>query len=935
MEPQENEHIEETPQENNISQEEIEKKQKPKKSLFKRIKRIVIICGIVFIGLFITGVILAYVFEKDIKKYAIEEINRQLTAEVQLNEKDVSFSFFKKFPKASLNFSNLLILEENKQDTLLFADNISLEFGLFSVLGGNYTVNEIDIEQANINLKTYENGKANYVIWEESTDTIKTNEAFSFDLQELNLTNVALNYDDEKSKFSSSLLMESTSLSGKFTDKKTKLSLASQQHITYIGQDTIMYFGDKASTLILAFDLDNETNILTINEGDISIEEMELDVKGHYNIDGETYKLHTVTSNLTISDVFTLFPIEIAEKLSNYNTDGVVTSEADIVQEKGETTPNVTATFSVANGTLTEGNTGAKIEGLAIEGTYNLTPMTQQIELSSLSGNLQGGSFAGNAKVIGKSNMTILSSFSADLDLKTLAEFLNFEQIENLSGKIVLDNTFRGTSNQNGLSVNEFSGKTDFNNVSLKLIGRKYSLANLTGDFNFNRFTSTGTFKGDYGSSDFSISTQVKNMMEYMISDKQLLVNMYLQSNQVNIDELTQLVTEDVSTNSEEIIDTVVQLPKKVVTNLSASVGTIQYGKHELKQFKGNLVIASKSIASNNISFIANKGIYALSGRVIKRADESFGLTADAVCGHIDINDFFTRFDNFGQEILQAKHLKGEADAIINIKGDLTSAMTLNTKSLLVTTDFTISKGELINFEMFDEMAAYIRGNKIAKSIVKVDMLSEKLKHVRFDEMTNQLIVKNERIILPDMIIKSSAMDIGVYGGQTFAGAINYGVNFRLRDVLTKDKTSEFGYIKDDGTGTRMFISVEGTTDEPVFRLDQAAKRRYAQKKKVEERNNLKSILKKEFGFFKKDTAVKTNPTNTNQNNNTPQFQVEWEEDEGETSSNSNNQSSNSNTSTNTQTVKEEKKKKKNWLQKLAGDKKEKEKVGFEVEEDL
>src|SRR5690606_30757692 len=146
--------------------------EKPKKkSLLKRIKRIVIFLVVFIVVLITTALILASVYEKEIKQYAVKEINKYLTAEVIIKDfdKDIKFSFIKKFPKASLSFNEITILGKQK-DTVLFADNISLEFGIMSVLSGDYTVNEVDIENTNINLVKDEKGRENYIIWKQSQD---------------------------------------------------------------------------------------------------------------------------------------------------------------------------------------------------------------------------------------------------------------------------------------------------------------------------------------------------------------------------------------------------------------------------------------------------------------------------------------------------------------------------------------------------------------------------------------------------------------------------------------------------------------------------------------------------------------------------------------------------------------------------------------------
>lgn len=904
--------------------------EKPKKkSLLKRIKRIVIFLVIFIVVLITTALILASVYEKEIKQYAVKEINKYLTAEVIIKDfdKDIKFSFIKKFPKASLSFNEITILGKQK-DTILFADNISLEFGIMSVLSGDYTVNEMDIENTNINLVKDEKGKENYIIWKQSQDTTDTNAPFQFDLNELNFKNVTVNYNDKKTLFKSNVLFKDTKFSGHFSDKNTKITAKSTHYINDISKDSLVYFGNKNSTLNLNMELDNVAKKLKINTGVVTIEEMNLDVTGDYNFKEETYKLLANTKNFKISDAFSLMPEEVNKKLQEYSTKGIVEGKAVIEKFKGNDKPNITAKFDIKEGTLTENTTKATLTNLVVDGKYTLTPTTQDIEILNVSGNISGGEFKGSAKILGTKTLTIFSKIQGNVNLKNVGELLNFENIENIEGDVIFNNNFRGTTIYNGdLRVTEFSGKTDLKNVALKLVGKTYSLANLSGDFNFNQYTSTGTFKGEYGSSDFSISCQVKNIIQYLTQGQILELNTYIQSNELVLDEVMMLASKPANENdiTDETTDSTFNLPQKVKSNISANVGTLTYGKHVLNNFKGNVFISPNGMESKNISFKANNGIYALSGSMYPDENEGYKLTADAVCSNIDVNDFFEKFDNFGQNILESRHIKGKTDAEISLTANLNKKLEVDLNSLHVTTDFTILNGELIGFEMFDEIADYIRGNSIAKTFVKVDMLADKLRHVKFDKMTNQVEIRDKRIIIPDMIIKSNAMDIGMYGGQTFEGAITYGINFRLADVLTNKKPSEFGYIKDDGTGTRMFLSMYGTIDEPQFKLDNEAKKRYTEKKKLEEKNNLKSILKNEFGFFKSDTTL--NQNNNQPIDNSPRFEIEWEEEATEETKEE------VKTQPKEQPKEEEKEKKKGWLQKIIDKNEEPEKkVGFEVE---
>lgn len=175
------------------------------------------------------------------------------------------------------------------------------------------------------------------------------------------------------------------------------------------------------------------------------------------------------------------------------------------------------------------------------------------------------------------------------------------------------------------------------------------------------------------------------------------------------------------------------------------------------------------------------------------------------------------------------------------------------------------------------------------------------------------------------MFVKTSAMDIGLYGTQTFEDEINYGLNLRLTDILTKKKDTEYGYIVDDGTGVRLFLLMTGTIDEPEFKLDKEARKDHNQQQRAAEKNKLKNILKDELGLFKKDTTITSIKPKEKAK---PKFEVDWGD---ETDEKKVNETKKEEPKKEDEKPKEKTKRQK-WLDKLKGKEEKKDKVGFEVE---
>ncbi len=886
------------------------------KSRWKRLKKIALVFVSLFLLVVISGIVLAKVYEKEIKKYAIDEVNTYLKAKLKIEEDNVSFSFFKKFPNASLNFSNLLIEAENSEDTLLFAENFSLEFGLSSLFSGNYEVNEIDLDDAKLNLIINKKGDENYIFWKTTEKTDSSEAPITFSLKEVNLNRVAVSYTNEQNNNFAAFTLNSAKFAGNFESDSSVVSINSDLWISTIQNDSAVYFDAKPSLLSIERAVFDDQKV-KLEKGSLKVGDMSVNVNAFFNLTNQENTVNAVAKNVEISEVFSLMPSEVSESLKAYKTDGFVNGDVAITTNKKEKTPRISASFYIEEGTITESNSGVQLRELALEGNYDLSPFNQRIELTKGKGKLSGGDFELKGKLLGTSIQTIVTQIKGEFELDKLAQFLNLENIESMGGTLSIDNEFRGSLRKGELSVTEFLGSAKLKAATLKFKNNKKSYSDFNGDFAFNRFKSSANLTGSYGNSDLSISSQFSNFIPYLVNNQVLNANIYVQSKFLELDELLGNEKSEV----EEGRDTTgVVLPNKITATLRVSVEKLTYQKHELKQVAGSLSMNESGVKTNDLLFVSNKGRVNLKGSLMAN-DEGFRLSSDIILGQIDMSDLLLRFNNFEQNILRSEHLSGRANAIVAIQSNLNQHLELDLNSLIVNAEYSISEGEIKNLELFDEIGDYLKSNVISKSIVKVDELSKKLKLVKFSEFSNTLEIKDRMINIPSMSIKTSAMDIGLYGTQSFDFDINYGINLRLKDILTKKKDTEYGYIKDDGSGARLFLLMTGTIDKPIFKLDKEGRKAYKEQKRAEEKGNVKGILKEEFGLFKKDSTAKKTEEKPEAK---PKFEVNWEE--GKDTS----------TTSEKEQKKEEKeskeKKKKTWLDKLKGEEEKKKKVGFEIE---
>jgi hypothetical protein len=191
----------------------------------------------------------------------------------------------------------------------------------------------------------------------------------------------------------------------------------------------------------------------------------------------------------------------------------------------------------------------------------------------------------------------------------------------------------------------------------------------------------------------------------------------------------------------------------------------------------------------------------------------------------------------------------------------------IDENSIYVKSNITIENGELIDFEPMLELSKYLKGAD--------------LKSVKFSTLTNTIEIKNRKIFIPLMEIKSSALDITASGEHTFDNIVDYKLRLYLSQILgkkVKQQNTEFGTIEDDGLGrTMIHLSMKGPMADPKFDWD----RKSVEKKITEEVKNetktFKSLLKEEFG--KKDPEKPAKPANQ-ENKKKEELQIDYDDEE-------------------------------------------------------
>ena len=206
----------------------------------------------------------------------------------------------------------------------------------------------------------------------------------------------------------------------------------------------------------------------------------------------------------------------------------------------------------------------------------------------------------------------------------------------------------------------------------------------------------------------------------------------------------------------------------------------------------------------------------------------------------------FSEMENFDQQTMTDKNVKGKLTADIVFNSTWSNDLTINSKSVKSACSIIIENGELINFAPVQALAKYIH--------------VPDLNHIRFSTLKNNITISDRKIFIPGMDINSSAINISGNGTHDFDNNVDYHLQLLLSDVLgrkMKSNSTEFGEVEEDGLGrSKIFLSMKGPVYDPHFSYDRKAAGEKIKKDIAVEKKNLKGILKQEFGLYKNEESV-------------------------------------------------------------------------------
>lgn len=648
-------------------------------------------------GLMLVSPILLKDKAKDI---ALESVNGMLNAEVYLD--DVSISFFKNFPHASVTAEKFGVIGKDNfaGDTLANVGELTVAVNLSSLFSESYQICKVQVKDAYVNAIVDTLGRANWdIMVSDSTETASEDTSSSdvkLALEKITIENLNVKYNDMPSRMLASLekvdmsmkgdldlslstlanidkltlnagkigYSDSTNLgasvenfniemSGKVSDAVSKIQSALGIDKVTVRQSGVPYLSEATVKADINVEADLENNKYTFGQNNISLNEISASFDGFVQLIDTVIDMDVKlsTPNIEFKHILSLIPAMYKQDFASIQTSGKVNLNAEA---KGKMYGDVLPAFNVDLGIsdamfkYPDLPSALKDINVAINAKNDGgTADNVTIDINKFGFNLAGNPFNITAKL-----KKLISdpdfAFSAKglIDFQKISEVVHIEDAR-LQGKLNADLDAAGLMSYvekeqyDKFKVDGALGLSDFV-LTMKDVDYNIEINKANLDFTTQHVGLNAAVK--LGQSDLSVTGKLTHFLQYVLRSEEIQGELTVNSSYMNVNEIMgapeekELDEAPVAESEEPLV-----IPNNIDFKMNVGMNKIIYDKIEIDNFKGNISLKNAVAKLNSLSANTMGGSFTASGEFDGRDSLKPVAAADVNIKEMNLSEVFTK----------------------------------------------------------------------------------------------------------------------------------------------------------------------------------------------------------------------------------------------------------------------------------------------------
>ena len=777
------------------------------------IKKILKIIGFSLLGIFTVFIIASVavgIYFSNHKEKIIAEINQKINENIKgtVAIGDVDYSLLKGFPNFALLVSNVVVKDSlwvNHKKTLLTSKEIEVHINLKKMIVSNEIfIKKIKINDAIINLYVDKNGLTNSDIFRpKPKDTIAKPEK-EIKIGAIALANVEfISQNIQRDKlfdFAINKLESNIDYTDSGWETDAFVNVLAKSMAFKLSKGS--FIKNKKVKGRLTLNYSNSQNRITIVTKNLGIGEDDFDITAHFSLDKDNPIFDfDINTEILWMNAANLLDAHILKILSHFDIKKPIKANCKIIgNTASEDDPIIIVKaiikdneVVVPDGTFTD---------CSFNGEYNNTykknlatsDENSAIILSNFSAKYKTIPFSiPNGMVYNLSVPVLTGDFHSKFEVEKLNQFVNNDIVSFATGNANVNLKFNVGIKDFKIDKPLFSGNVSVANASINYVPKDLVIkTDVLLNFTENALK-IDNIKYTYDATTIVMKGKIDNFLDlYYNNPEKMVVNWDVYSPNFDAYQFLNILTKNKKTTSVKKVTQQKKSKNLISTRLQSIIDdcivNIDISADKMKYKNLNSTGFSTAIQLNNGQLFINNGIIkTCNGKVtfsakLVPANSLYNFSADANISTVAIPAFLTAFNNFGIVSFQPKNIKGNLNAITDIKGSISETGELISNSLVGKVSYNITKGALDNFEPLMKVG-------------KIAFPNRDVKNINFYDLKGNFKLKGEHIDLDLFKVNSNVLNFDVGGIYSFGKGTNLHMTIPLRnpkdDYLIKDSNEK------------------------------------------------------------------------------------------------------------------------------------------------
>ncbi len=759
----------------------------------------------VFALIFVLLLTLPFAFRGKIMEIAKQELNKQLTAEVDF--KKLNLSFIRNFPNASISLKDVYIAgkDDFAGDTLLISKDINLVVNLKSIFSDSgYDVKKIYITDSKVLAHVLKDGRANWDIFPSDTTEVDTTESnFNFKLKDVKIAKADVIYLSDSGNVAAQLKNLNVKLKGDFTSEHTLLNTQFTIDTLNFWSGGVRYVHDMTVDFKADIDAVLKDDLYTFANNEIKLNAIPLSLNGWVQLfdEGMDMDLKLNTDRVDFKSLLSLIPAIYSNSFADIKADGKVSlngfAKGKMVDEDY---PAFELKLDVENGKFQYPSLPKSVDNIQIASNLSSPGGSLDntvVDVSKFSFNMAGSPFSGKLHIVTPlSDPDFKLSALGKLNLGIIKDVYPLDKGTELNGVLDMDVNAAGKMSwieKNQYENFKFGGKMNVKDMLIKMadLGQDVRVNNANLLFN-DRYLDLTDLNLKIGRNDLSANGKVENYLAYALRDMTLKGDFKINSNYMNITDFMGGDEEDNDTSSMSVI----KIPKNLNLSLGGSFKELVYNKMNFKDADALLKVADGELSIQKMNVNAFGGNMALTGKYSSVNPLQPAVDFDIDLQQISFAEIFSQVESLQKFVPIFEKLAGRFNTKLSLNTLLAGDMMPILSSIISNGNF---KAEAITLKQ--DVSAF---QELAKSL-KMD---NKLSNFSLKDIALAFEIKDGKLNTKpfDLKFKDYAMNIG--GTTGLDQSIAYLGTVKLPDKLNLGKFQNVGF-KIGGTFTKPKVELD------------------------------------------------------------------------------------------------------------------------------